>query len=149
MGIALDDSVNAKPGAEILAGENGAGTALHFQTTGVHHDDAIAEHGSMIEIVESGDNRQFFAFHQAEKANLMLNVEVIRGFVHQQQLWLLSERAGNMQALFFAAGKGVPATMAKMLKIDFLQHGLDDIVIVVRPRIQQAQPRGSSQRDGL
>lgn len=63
----FDDSVNTKPGAEIVAGENSAGTALHFQMTGVHHDDAIAEHSGMIEIVEGGDNRQLFAFHRLRR----------------------------------------------------------------------------------
>ena len=70
--------------------------------SGRHDDDAIAEHRGMIKIVQSGNHRELFTFNQTQQANLMLNVEVVGGFIHQQQLWLLRQRPGDMQALFFS-----------------------------------------------
>lgn len=59
----------------------------------------------------------------------MLDIEMIGWLIHQQYLRLLCQRPGNMQALAFAAGEGMPAAMLDVLQGDFLQHRLHDIVV--------------------
>lgn len=98
----FDNGVDTKPGMEIIAGKNGARFTLHRHLSGGHYDYAIAEHCGMIKVVQSSNHRELFTFNQTQQANLMLNVEMVGGFVHQQQLRLLRQRPCNMQALFFS-----------------------------------------------
>lgn len=45
---------------------------------------------------------------QGEQVQLVLDVEVVRRFVEQEFVGLLGQGAGDLDALAFAAGQGVP-----------------------------------------
>lgn len=79
----FNNGVDTKPGMEVFTGKHGARSPLHSHMPGCHDDDAIAEHRGMIEVVQSGNDRELFTFNQTKQANLMLNVEMVGGFIHQ------------------------------------------------------------------
>ena len=79
-----------------ISGKNRAGAAQSHQLPTLHDGDAIAEHGGVIEIVESCGNRQALLAHQMQQGDLVADIQMVRRFIQQQNVWLLRQRPGDV-----------------------------------------------------
>lgn len=62
-----------------------------------------------------------------------MDVEVVRGFVAQQKLWLLRERPCQIDPLPFAARERPDVTLGKCRQPGALQARLDDVLVEAPP----------------
>lgn len=99
----------------------------------VHDGDAIAEHGGVIKIVQRRHDGQALPAHQIEQADLVTDIEVVGRFVQKQDMRLLRQCAGDMQALAFAAGKMVPVALRLVGHVDIGKCCINNGVILLRP----------------
>lgn len=99
----------------------------------VHDGDAVTEHGGVIEVVQRRHNGQALSAYQIEQADLVTYVEMVGRLVQEQDMRLLRQRAGDMQALPFAAGKMVPAALRLISHIHIGECCVNDGVILLRP----------------
>lgn len=79
----------------------------------------------------------------------MADVEVVCRLVQKQDLRLLGQGSGDMQALPLSPGKRVPHALAKALHIHVAERPIDDLIIVTRPWRQSTLVRNATKLHGL
>ena len=87
--------------------------------------------------------------HQIHQCQLLVDVQVIGGFVHQQDLRLLGQRPRDVDALAFPAGKLPPQALLTVVHAHAVQRLGDDLVIARRPALQRRQPWRAAQLHGI
>ena len=114
----------------------------------VHHRQPVTAH-RLIQVVNGhhlGDRQRQYQVHQRQ---LLVDVQVIGGFVHQQDLRLLGQRSRNVNALALTAGKLPPQAVLPVVHAHAAQCLGDDLVIARRPALQCRQPRRAAQLHGI
>jgi hypothetical protein len=61
-----------------------------------------------------------------EDLDLVVDVEVVGGFVEDEMVGFLGQRPGDEDELFFAAGQGVEAALGQLPAADALDRLVDD-----------------------
>lgn len=79
----------------------------------------------------------------------MPDIEMVGRLVQQQNMRLLRQCAGNVQALAFAAGKVMPVSLGLVRHIDISERRIDDGVVLWRPCGKRAEIGRAPQFHGL
>ena len=119
-----------------------------MQSALVHHRQPVAAH-RLIQVMNGhhlGDRQRQ---HQVHQRQLLVDVQVIGGFIHQQDLRLLGQRPRNVNALALTAGKLPPQAVLPVVHAHAAQCLGDDLVIARRPALQRRQPRRATQLHGI
>jgi hypothetical protein len=104
----------------------------------VEDDEVVAVSGGEVEVVECDDAGDVERTQQFEQVELVADVEVVGWLVEQDLSWLLSQGAGQLGALFLAAGERVPALVLFVGDVDSLECGVDDPLIGVGECVEPA-----------
>ena len=114
----------------------------------VHHRQPVAAH-RLIKVMNGhhlGDRQRQ---HQVHQCQLLVDVQVIGGFIHQQDLRLLGQRPCNVDALAFTTGKLPPQALLPVVHAHAAQCLGHDLVIARRPALQRRQPWRAAQFHGI
>ena len=114
----------------------------------VHHRQPVAAH-RLIQVVDGHHLGDRQCQHQVHQCQLLVDVQVIGGFVHQQDLRLLRQRPCDVDALALAAGKLPPQALLTVVHAHAVQRLGHDLVIARRPALQRRQPRRAAQLHGV
>lgn len=128
--IGGDNGLHPENGSDRRRSQNILRRTDRNQFAPVQDGDAVAEHGGMVEIVQRRHDRQALPAHQIEQADLVADVEMVGRLVQKQDMWLLRQRAGDVQPLPFAAGKVMPASIRLVRHVDIFKRRIDDGVIL-------------------
>ncbi|CAM5285756.1 hypothetical protein SMICM304S_09478 [Streptomyces microflavus] len=96
---------------QFLGDDLGRGAA-RYHPARLHHGDPV-EHRGEVEVVQGDDAGEGQFGDQGEQFQLVLDVQVVRRLVQEEFAVLLGERAGDLDALAFAAGTGCARTAAR------------------------------------
>ena len=118
--------------ADQVRGEDLAGRSAGHDAAGVHHVEAVAEGGGLVEVVQHGQGGDAQLAYQVQDLQLVADVEVGGGLVQQEQAAPLGQGAGEQDALFLPAGQGGEDPFCGAGQADALQ----------RPRAQLLVGRG-------
>src|ERR1700733_5735298 len=86
---------------------------------------------------------------QVDEFGLPSDIEVLRGFVEQQELRFLGEAKCDLDALTFAAAQFVEDAMAKLEAVGKIESTIDGHPILAHESPKQAEVRGASLLDDL
>ena len=123
---------------------NTRGRAVEFLDAVLQPDDAVTKLQRQVHVVDVAQHRHFeFARDAADHAHHFardLRVQRRCGLVHQQQLGLLRQRAGNADALTLATRQRIGALVQVVNQAHAVQerHRLGDVVLAVHAK-QRAQ----------
>ena len=115
----------------------------------VEDDEVVAEAGGEVEVVQHGEGGDPGAADQVEEFEPGPDVEVVGELVQHEQLGLLGQRAGEQDALAFAAGQGGVVAVregAYAAAVDRVGHGL---VVLGAVPAEQPVVRGAAEGDDL
>ncbi|MNZ96448.1 hypothetical protein D3C78_1156400 [compost metagenome] len=109
--------------------------------------------GSLIDVVQHRDDGLAMAAdqprHQMHEFNLVLEVEVGRGFIKQDHLALLCKRHGDPCALALTAGKAVERAIAKRVHARQHKRFVDGHFVLNRPAAEEGAVRIAALADEI
>ena len=111
----------------------------------LHHDQRIAEHGSMVQIMQRNDAGNGQCRHQTHQTHLMLDVQMIGGLVQEELLRFLRQGSRDVGTLTFATGHVLPAVQALVVDTSMCHGTFDSVFIRLCPARQKAAVRKSPQ----
>ena len=137
--------------AEHLA-QQGGGQHFLWRAAGddasvVDHVQPIAERRGQVEVVDARQGADLQALDQLQQLELIAWIEVVGRFVEDQQLRLLSQGAGENDALFFAARQRGEGVIFEAFEAHRSQCLFGDSAIFQRVAIEQAFVRCSAHGD--
>ena len=115
---------------------------------GEHHDPVEPAHGQ-VEVVDRGDDGAAGGSHGLQQVQLVVHVEVVGGFVEQQQVGALRQAFGEHGAAPFAAGEVSAAPVGQVRQSHHLQALGDDAFLVGAADLPGHQVRQSPEGDHL
>ena len=80
----------------------------------VQHDEVIRVGGGQVKIMDDGHRCQTKTTHSLQQVNLVTQVEMIRGFVQEQDLRILGESSGQLNTLPLPSREGRPCPVSKI-----------------------------------
>ena len=119
-----------------------------MQPAVVHHGQPVAAHG-LVQVVDGQHLGDGQAVHQVHQRQLLVDVQVIGGLVHQQDLRLLAQGAGDVDALALPARHLAPLAVLLLVHLHGPQGFLHQLVIMLGPALQGRQPGGAAQLHGI
>ena len=96
-----------------------------YSPVGEHHDPVEPAHGQ-VEVVDRGEDGATGGAHGLQQMQLVMYVEMVGGFVEQQQVGALRQALGEHGATPFAAGEVSAAPVGQVRQSHHLQAFGDD-----------------------
>lgn len=104
-----DVGSDAEDAAEQVFGQDLCGRAIGDDAALFQHDDAVAEHGGVVEVMQRDDAGDGQACNELQQADLVLDVQMVGRLIKDQLARALGQGAGDVGALLFAAREMLPA----------------------------------------
>ena len=111
----------------------------------LHHDQRIAEHGGMVQIMQRNDAGDGQCRHQTHQTHLMLDVQMVGGLVQEEFLRFLRQGSRDVGTLTFATGHVLPAVQTLVVDASMCHGTFDSVFIRLCPARQKAAVRKSPQ----
>ena len=121
------------------------------KATAAEHTDPVAGRG-LVQIVQRDDAGYRQAPDQVHERKLMADVEVVGRFVQKEEIGGLGKRAGDVDALSFSAGEGVPETIGERGHLHCAKGARHRSIVGPTPPAQRREvgraPKSDSFADG-
>ena len=128
---------------DVLARKNFLRRADFVDPVACDADDGIGNARGQIQLVERHQNGQVFLAHHAlenaQKLQLIADVEIACRLVEDDQLRLLTKRAGKQDPLPLAVADGLKGFIGKVQRVDLAKTVFYDFFVLLA---QNAEPSG-------
>ena len=132
-----------------LWGEQFFGAALSQKPAVLQGIEPVTVQGSDIQVVDSGNHGSIQRPYQIHQLELVLDIQMIRGFVQNQAWGLLGQCAGQDYPLLLSAGEGGKGPVCKGPHSHHFQRLRCDTVILPTVPVQSPLVRGTAHQNHL